>query len=261
MTGRPRLAIVAVALFVVALPPGSEAKLTIGSNLSGTPTSDSAEGTWVNAALEDARRAPGGLRSPVKGVITRWRIKTGDHTAPIALRVIRPLRGGLFTGAGTSGIEIPAANTTSVFPAHVVVPRGALIGTNTVRGLVTQIDTDASPNYTQLLFWFDPSLGDGVAGSYPNVNAGGYVSLVNADIEPASRFRVKQIKALADGGFWIAVVLPNQGTLRAGGEKIPVLGPGKVRMRVGPGRRISFTPIHGEPFTRSLRPTPGANPR
>ena len=44
-------------------------------------------------------RAPGGLSSPVNGTIVRWRIRVGDSTRVTNFRIIRPLGGGLFTGA------------------------------------------------------------------------------------------------------------------------------------------------------------------
>jgi hypothetical protein len=255
MDGRRRLAIAVAAALVLALPTASEARVTIGSNLSGKPSTESAPGTWVNAALELGRRAAGGLRSPVNGVITRWRIRVGEKTAPVALRVIRPLGDGRYTGAGTGASMMPAANAITTFPAHLRIRRGDLVGNNTLGGLVSQFDPDASPDQTHLLFWFAPPLGDGVPGAVPNVNSGGWVNLINADIRPAARFKVKRVKPLTGGRYWVAIRLPNQGALRIGGDKIRVLAPGWRRVVVHPhstggALRIGFRPIHGGWFTR-----------
>ncbi|MFL5908344.1 MAG: hypothetical protein ACJ75Z_12210 [Solirubrobacterales bacterium] len=258
MTGRTRAAIAAAVALALALPPTARAAVTIGSDLSGQPVSPSANGTWVNSALEAGRRASGGLHSPVDGVITRWRIKVGEKTAPIALRVIDPLGGGLYTGAGSSDLVTPAVNVTSTFPTQLHISRGDLLGTETAGGLVSQFDTDASPNYTLLLFWFAPPLADGGPPSSPNLEAGGYVNLINADIEPTSRFRIKRVKRLAGGRLWIAAKLPNEGTLRIDDLKLAVPAPGWRIVVVRPHgatMRLSFIPLDGSRFTRLLRPT------
>ena len=96
-------------------------------------------------------------------------------------------------------------------------------------------------------------LADRDPGSSPNVNAGGYVSLINADVEPTSKFKVKRVKPLSGGRLWIALKLPNEGILRVAGERIRLLSPGWKTLVVpagGPALRISFTPIHGSQFTR-----------
>src|SRR5438034_4060925 len=213
MTGRMRPAIAAALALALAVPAASEAKVTIGSNLSLVPIQDSGLGTWANGALQENLRAEGGLRSPVKGVVTTWRIRIGPRTAPVALRVIRPLGHGLFTGTGTSSVQVPAANTISTFSTHLPIGRGDLIGNDTLSGSVTQAVGNVDPIESRLLLWFQPMLADGDPGSSPNVNAGGYVSLINADVEPTSRFKDLRVKPLSGGRLWIALKLPNEGIL------------------------------------------------
>jgi hypothetical protein len=232
--------------------------VTIGSDLSGQPVSPSANGTWVNSALESGRRASGGFRSPVNGVISRWRIKVGEKTAPVSLRVVDPLGAGLYTGAGSSDLVTPAVNATNTFPTHLRISMGDLLGTETAGGLVNQFDTDASPNYTRLLFWFAPPLADGGPGSSPNLEAGGYVNLINADVEPTSRVRIKRVKPLAGARLWIAARFPNEGAARVGEAKFAVPAAGWRTLVVRPnetGPRLSFTPIGGSRFSRKLRAT------
>jgi len=261
MDGVRRLAIAVAAALALTLPAASDAKVTIGSDLSGTPRTDTANGTWVNSAIETGRRATGGLRSPVNGTVVRWRIRTGEHTATVTPRVIRPLGGGLYTGAGTGPAVIPALDAISIFPVHLRISRGDLIGNDTIGGLVTQLDDNASPDQSQLLLWFAPPLSDGNPGMHPNVNAGGRVSLINADIRPTAKFKVKRAKLLRGGRVWVALKLPNPGTLRVGGVRVPITAPGwrtmVVRPQLGAGGSfaISFRPAHGKAFTRVVHPT------
>ena len=101
-----------------------------------------------------------------------------------------------------------------------------MIGNDTLSGSVTQFVGNVDPIESRLLLWFQPMLADGDPGSSPNVNAGGYVSLINADVEPTSKFKVKRVKPLAGGRFWIAVKLPNEGTVRVGAERLRLLSSG-----------------------------------
>src|SRR4051794_275107 len=180
MTGRWRPWVAAAAVLALALPGPAWATVTIGSDLSSTPTNDSGLGTWANSALEPGLRAPGGLRSPVNGVLTRWRIKVGPRTAPVALRVIEPLGRGLFTGAGTDSPVVPAANSTSAFSTRLPISRGDVIGTDTLSRSVSQFYGGGDPVASRLLLWFQPSLADRDPGSTPNVDAGAFVNLTNA---------------------------------------------------------------------------------
>jgi hypothetical protein len=255
MTGRWRPCVAAAAL-ALALPGSAFASVTIGSDLSSTPDQDSGLGTWANNALEPGLRAPGGARSPLNGVITGWRIKVGPRTAPVALRVIEPLGRGLFTGAGTESPVVPAANSISAFTTHLRISRGDMIGTNTLSGSVTQFFGGGDPVRSRLLLWFQPMLADGDPGSTPNIDGGGFVNLINADVEPSSRFELKRVKPLRGGRLWMAIKLPNPGTLQIGDATVKVLAPGWRRLIVtqtaGPPVRIRFTPKHGTAFTRTV---------
>lgn len=256
MTGRLRPCVAAAAAFALALPAAAPASVTIGSDLSRTPDHDSGLGTWANSALELGLRSPGGVRSPVNGAITRWRIKVGARTAPIALRVIEPLGRGLFSGAGTDSPVVPAANAISAFTTRLPISRGDLIGTDTLSGSVSQFYGGGDPVNSRLLLWFQPMLADGDPGSTPNVDGGAFVNLINADIEPTARFKVKRVRPVRSGRFWIAIRFPNLGRLRIGDATIKVLAPGWRTLRVPPPEgsrlRVTFTPSHGSPFTRAV---------
>jgi hypothetical protein len=257
MTGRWRPWVAAATLLALALPGPASASVTIGSDLSSTPNYDSGLGTWANGALENDLRAAGGLRSPVNGTITRWRIKVGARTAPVALRVIEPLGHGLFTGAGTDSPVVPATNTISAFATRMSISRGDVIGNDTLTdGSVTQFFGGGDPIDSRLLLWFQPSLADGDPGSTANVDAGAFVNLINADIEPSSRFVVKRVKPLRGGLLWIAIRLPNLGRLRLGDTMVPVRSPGwktpTVATPAGSRLPITFRPIGGAPFSRTV---------
>ena len=242
-------------MLALVLPAPASGTVTIGSDLSSTPNNDSGLGTWANAALEHDLRAANGLRSPVNGTITRWRIKVGPRTAPVALRVVEPLGRGLFTGAGTDSAVVPAANAITTFTTRMPIARGDVIGNDTLTdGSVTQFYGGGDPVNSRLLLWFQPSLADGDPGSTPNVDAGAFVNLINADIEPSSRFVVKRVKPLRAGRLWIAIKLPNLGRLRIGDTAVPVRSPGwkilTVLASAGPRLQITYTPKHGSAFTR-----------
>jgi hypothetical protein len=257
MTGRWRPCVAAAAVLALALSGSASASVTIGSDLSSTPNNDSGLGTWANKSLEPGLRAPGGLRSPVNGMITRWRIKVGARTAPVALRVIDPLGHGLFTGAGTDSPVVPAANVTSAFSTRMPISRGDVIGNDTLSsGSVSQFFGGGDPVRSRLLLWFQPSLADGDPGSTPNIDAGAYVNLINADIEPSSRFKLKRVKPLRGGRVWVAIKLPNPGILRIGDAGVKVHAPGWRTLIVMPSGGaplpITFTPNHGSAFTRTI---------
>ena len=58
----------------------------------------------------------------------RWRIRVGDSTRVTNLRIIRPLGGGLFTGAGTSPSVLPPINATTSYNVQLPIRIGDYIG-------------------------------------------------------------------------------------------------------------------------------------
>ena len=119
------------ALLLTATVSPAGAAVTIGSNLAREPDSAanySPRPTFSNVSLASDRQAPGGVSSPVNGTVVRWRIRVGDSTRVTNLRIIRPLGGGLFTGAGTSPSVLPPINATTSYDVQLPIRIGDYIG-------------------------------------------------------------------------------------------------------------------------------------
>jgi hypothetical protein len=172
------------ALFLAAIVAPAWAAVTIGSNLARAPDSSadySPRPTFSNVALAPGLRAPGGLSSPVNGVVVRWTIRVGDSTRNTNLRIIRPLGGGLFTGAGTSASVTPPINATTSYMAELPIRIGDYIGLDCCNpgppGAEFFVgDVPAIRNEWQ------PSLADGGPGRAP-YSANLYEVAINAEIE------------------------------------------------------------------------------
>lgn len=107
------------------------APITIGSPLTAAfaPSSIGVEATLMNLTVNE----PGAqLASPVDGAIVRWRIL--DATGTWKLRVLRPLGGTTFLGAGTSAAATPASLGTEAFATDLPVRAGDSIGIDSVKG-------------------------------------------------------------------------------------------------------------------------------
>jgi hypothetical protein len=181
------------------------AAVTVGSNLSNPPdntrcfplTEGTISCTLAQTSLPGPSTAPGGLTSPIDGVVVRWRIELGGalpHTTAAAGR-LRVLRGDL--GAGSSASEnLLLSAGTYTFPTRLPVRSGDRIGLDTTvsgdsncGGLpcglyFVHVNAGAESTYD---FW-EPPLADGET-RFPTVpstepsNAETEL-LLNADIEP-----------------------------------------------------------------------------
>jgi hypothetical protein len=113
-------AILAVAALCGAAAPAQGA-VTIGANVDNTTVGSLTCGqlcTATNLDLLPHEAAAGGVASPIDGVITRWRIRAGFVTGPVALRVLRNVSGGSGTGAGTGPTVTPAADAITAGPGR-----------------------------------------------------------------------------------------------------------------------------------------------
>lgn len=280
---------VAVALGVsVLLPATSNAALTIGSNL-GRGAADSIDCssltppgcTFVLAGLKAGSEAPGGLTSPVNGTITAWRIRAIAFSAPTALRVIRPVGVGTFTGAGTSPTVTPATSGVSSFPVQIPIAIGDYIGIDCCGGGPGgYLNVDPEPGVTWR--WYQPPLADGSLGRPYDASNSTEELLINADIEPTSSFTLGQVtRNKKRGTATLSVTLPNSGELTGSGKGVKVAraagavtsnavtAPGTMtltirakgkkkrklnktgKVRVKPN--ITFTPTGGNPTTESKK--------
>jgi hypothetical protein len=197
----------------LTLASSASATVTIGSNLARAPDvgNPNPGETWTLIGLSSGGRASGGLISPVNGTVTTWRIRAGTSSDDTTFRVIRPVGGGLFTGAGTSLHLRPTTNAISTFPTQIPISIGDYIG----------IDCCASPDGVYFiegtgmtLSWF-PALSNAAPGRPPTMTNSREVA-INADIEPTSIFEVDRIKKLKKARLAVTVDLPNPGILLVG---------------------------------------------
>jgi hypothetical protein len=177
----------------------ASAAVTIGSNLQHEPNqsfncSDLNRCTVMLSALEPARQAPGGVVSPIDGVLVSWSIRVAAPSEPIEFRVIRPTGAGSFVGVGSLPTVTPPEYATTTYPARVAVRAGDGIGINCCQMGNARFWHDAgfnpvgepffAPNGSTYLFW-NPILPDG--GPLPPTATQGpeqYETAIQATIEP-----------------------------------------------------------------------------
>jgi hypothetical protein len=126
--------------------------VTIGSNFtSGTQDNSPCGGIVCTAITFDANptlQAPGGLRSPIDGVVTSWGVKTGS-SATLTLRVLRPAGGLSFTAAGTSSPQSVPPGTSLALPTQLPIKTGDAIGVdNTSNAILFGVNAGAT-----LVYW------------------------------------------------------------------------------------------------------------
>jgi hypothetical protein len=271
--------LLAALLLGVSVSPAA-AVVTIGSNLGREPDSSASydpRPTLSNTALASTLRAPGGVTSPVNGTVVRWRIRVGDFTQATNLRIIRPLGGGLFTGAGTSATVIPPIHATTTYAAQLPIRIGDYIGLdccNPAEGESEFFVADVPAIRSEWL----PSLADGGPRRAPFRTSLREVAL-NADI--TTTFTVNAIRRnKKQGTATLTVTVPFAGELTGAGKGIKVtnaavssmtvVAPGSVRLLIkARGRKtkkklnstgevkvkpkITYTPTGGESATKSVK--------
>lgn len=233
-----RLALAALALPLLAIPATAQSTVTIGSSLqraANASTGGCVGGTCTFAigALDGDRQASDGISSPVNGTITTWRIGTGISTGPAALRVVRPLAGGLYTSGGATPQMTPTTDAISIYPAQLPIQQGDLIGVDCCGAGGATFFTASSPQTRRLDF--EPGPLAAGPGSAP-AGSDNFEVLVNADIEPTSAFTVTKVRKKKGGAISATVQLPNPGTLVAGDPHDYALGaPGNKALLLKPG--------------------------
>jgi hypothetical protein len=158
----------------------AQGAVTIGSNLGSNANSNNcgaADCTTTNLTLP-ADVAPNGLTSPINGVVTSWRFKSGSNGNTVALRVLRPNAGVSFTGAGTSSSVTSASGINGPFLTSLAIRAGDHVGLDRSNGAIV-LSTDVGG--TQL-FWTMPTLADG--STRDGTVAATQEVLVQAVVEP-----------------------------------------------------------------------------
>jgi hypothetical protein len=235
-----KLALVAALLTALLAPTAARATVTIGSDL-GRPVSlegdcGASSCTMVQTGLPSASQAPGGVSSPVNGVITAWRVRAGSVTSTTSLKLSRPLGAGLATGAGTSDAVIPPPNAITTYPTRLPIAIGDQIGIECPGAPIRYfVDGGTMASY-------QPVLADGGPARAPNITSAREIA-VNAEIEPTSAFGVKKVKPKRGGAVRVDVELPNPGSLTAANatkqnllrpKSTAVGGPGPLSLLIKP---------------------------
>ena len=183
---RKQLSSVVVLAFsaLMASAGPAAASVTIGNNLAGGGVLTNTPGCAVDCTVttqpptgNPGVEAPGGLRSPIDGIVTSWRFASGSAGNQVSLRVLR-LAGGLaYTGAGTSAPQTTATGINGPLPTQLPIKVGDGIGVNATAGtLILRMTAQAGTAY------WNPFLPDGttLAGTAGSSNQ----VMVEATVEP-----------------------------------------------------------------------------
>jgi hypothetical protein len=138
--------------------------VTLGSPLTNpalTPTPIGSVSTLSQTALPGTT-----LVAPFNGTIVSWKV-IGASGGPYKLRVVRPVGGGLFTGAGTATSGAITGTGVLTFSANLPIRAGDMIGLDPTADGDTIGFHPAAPGAT-FRFW-TPVLADGGAGRAPTV--------------------------------------------------------------------------------------------
>ena len=122
--------ITAVAATIVTAPASSQAAVMVGGDASGVAYDAGFGCTFDPADTCTHAQIAGGTAAPFDGVVVGWRIVGDSLGSAFTLRVIRPLGGGSYTGAGTSAPEVVAPNIVNSFPTRLPIQTGDVIGVN-----------------------------------------------------------------------------------------------------------------------------------
>jgi len=173
---------------------GASAAETIGSKLKGGLSYSGYCSTGpfglVHDGLAASRQMPGGLTADQYGVITRWRIETGDfapeYHLPIQLRTYTRNGADSYTGGSQSAVvqlDPPAGLDTVEMPTRIPIQAGQTIGIDIPNesGLNKCLATDTDASCAGASDLLGPPLPPGMMGSATQANSCVYL---NADREP-----------------------------------------------------------------------------
>lgn len=165
MLGRTTLAAAVVAAAtILSLETARAATVTVGSSLTGPFEPDVSFGgaTRTNLTLPP----PANATSPVDGTAISWSF-IGAQMTP---RIIRPVGGGLYTGAGTGPEQAGAGEgvISGPFPISLPIKAGDLFGVDT-EGSISPFATRDLPGAARGIW---APLSDGAPGRAPTAQPG-----------------------------------------------------------------------------------------
>jgi hypothetical protein len=151
--------------------------VTVGSPLTAALPAEPFGGqlTAVNTALGE----PGAFVSaPANGTIVSWKVICASG-GPLKLRVVRPVVGGRFTGAGKAISGPITGPGVLTFNANLPISKGDLVGIDPTNNTDTVGGAEALPGSNTVFFF--PELADGGPGKAPPLSAPGEVGF-NAQV-------------------------------------------------------------------------------
>jgi hypothetical protein len=151
--------------------------VTVGSPLTATLSSAEfgEQITAVNTVLPEAGAL---VAAPANGTIVSWKV-TGASGGPLKIRVVHPVGGGLFTGAGKASSGPITGSGVLTFDANLPIKQGDLVGVDPTNDTDTIGAVDGLPG-SQTVFFF-PTLADGGPGAAPLLTETGEIGF-NAQV-------------------------------------------------------------------------------
>jgi hypothetical protein len=214
--------IAGVAAWALLIAPSAQATVvTVGSPLTAS-FSPFGYGSVLTVSNLTFPEAGAKVTSPIDGIVVRWRI-TGASGGPFRLRVLTPVSGTTFTGAGTSAPQTPSSTATQTFTTNLPIKAGQTIGLNNTSGS-DALGVAGGGTYT---FW-NPPLADNEtrAGSSPTGLELGF----NADVAtiPSNADTLGKVKLNKNKGTaTLAVNVPGPGTLSLTGKNVKTQRPAR----------------------------------
>jgi hypothetical protein len=177
---RRRVLVAAALLAGLALSPPAQAAVTIGSDLTSTPT-DPDVCTTTCTFVQTALPGSAGVLAPSAGILTRMRVKTAGPASSVRLRVLRPTAGGQYIAVRSSRTMVTSSaggvETFALMPG-LPVQAGDAIGLD-VDNVAIVI---AAPTPGATAAYWDPRIADTETSAPDDITSD--EQLFNADLEP-----------------------------------------------------------------------------
>jgi hypothetical protein len=181
MTGRRRrwcLTAGALIALTLGLPSSASAVVTLGADLSTTPTSSAGCGNGCNFAqvqLLGANQA-----APFDGVVVRWRVK--GFSGPVKVRVIRPFGGDSFSFVSSGSVVSAPSTGIATFATQLPIKIGDYIGVELVSSASTFAFDSAGTRAQDRVATWTSTNPDGTSNMA--VFGDGSRVYINGDVEP-----------------------------------------------------------------------------
>lgn len=181
------------------------------------------------------------VTSPVAGTIVRWRTKGTFAGGGFRLRVLRPIGGGQYVGAGASSFQTPVGSSLQVFSTNLPIESGDLVGLDGENEATTYSE-ESSPKSSWNLF--SPSFPE--ASSSPLVASGAGEIGFDAEVVPVPA---------------LILIGPTSGGL-AGGTTVTIAGrdlEGATAVKFGPNAASANFSVKSDDEIKAVSP-PAAKP-